>query len=84
MQVSVYIAVSLDGFIARLNGGLDWLLDARYEMKGEDFGYAEFHKDVDALVMGRGTYDKVLEFPEWPYPAKRVVVVTRQLFLAGR
>jgi dihydrofolate reductase len=77
MQISVYIAVSFDGFIARRDGGLDWLLDTRYELKGEDYGYAVFNKDVDALVMGRGSYNKALEFESWPYPAQRVVVMTR-------
>ncbi len=83
MQVSVFIAVSLDGFIARLGGGLDWLLDARHELKGEDYGYADFNKDVDALVMGRGSYDKALEFEKWPYPAQRVVVMTHKPLAAA-
>jgi dihydrofolate reductase len=77
MQVSVYIAASLDGFIARRDGTLDWLINPKYDIAGEDFGYANFMHDVDALVMGRGTYDKALEFNPWPYAAKRVVVVTR-------
>lgn len=78
MTVSVYIAVSLDGFIARRDGALDWLIHAKYDIAGEDFGYAKFISDVDALVMGRGTYDKVLEFDPWPYKVERVVVATQR------
>ncbi len=51
-RVSVYIATSLDGFIARSDGGLDWL-EAQPPPPGEDFGYAEFFATVDALVIGR-------------------------------
>ena len=78
MQISVFIAVSLDGFIARRDGTLDWLIHPKYEIAGEDFGYAEFIKDVDVLLMGRGTYDKVLELDPWPYKVPRVVVATRR------
>lgn len=78
MQLSVFIAASLDGYIARPDGGLDWLLDSRYNITGEDFGFSEFNRDVDVLVMGRATYDKVRTFDVWPYPKKRVIVVTRK------
>jgi dihydrofolate reductase len=73
-QCSVYIAVSLDGFIARPDGGLDWL--APFEQSGEDYGYKAFFDSVDALVIGRKTYDVVLGFEKWPYENKRCVVVT--------
>ncbi len=57
----VYIAASLDGFIARPNGAVDWL-DA-YQNEGEDYGYAEFYASVGAVVMGWNTYQKSLSLP---------------------
>ncbi|HSK01903.1 MAG TPA: dihydrofolate reductase family protein [Kofleriaceae bacterium] len=76
MQCSVYIATSLDGYIARPDGGLDWLAAA--QSSGEDYGYAKFAATVDALVLGRATYDTVLGFGGWPYGGKRVVVLTHR------
>ena len=73
-RFAVFIAVSLDGYIARENGGIDWL-DPYH---GEEHGYDEFFASVDALVIGSGTYETVLGFPSWPYGNKRVVVCTRQ------
>lgn len=75
-RVSVYLALSLDGHIAREDGGLDWL--EPMQATGEDYGYAEFYASVDALVLGRRTYDAVLGFPEWPFDGKRVVVLTHR------
>lgn len=75
-QCSVYIATSVDGYIARPDGGLDWLPSA--EAEGDDCGYAAFFAGVDALVMGRNTYDTVLGFGHWPYAGKRCVVLTRR------
>ena len=72
IRFAVFIAVSLDGFIARADGSLDWL----DPFHGEDHGYGPFFAGVDALVIGRGTYDTVLDFPEWPYGGKRVIVCT--------
>ena len=72
----VYIAASLDGFIARRDGDLDWLM--KQPTGGEDHGYDAFMDSVDGLVMGRGSYEKVLTFGEWPY-AKPVVVLSRSL-----
>ncbi|MCC7265011.1 MAG: dihydrofolate reductase [Candidatus Latescibacteria bacterium] len=77
MKVSVFIAASLDGFIARSDGGLDWLEAA--PDPDEDYGYAEFMARVDVLVMGRVTFEKVTTFPEWPYAGKRVIVLSRLL-----
>ena len=73
MPVSVYIATSLDGFIARQDGRLDWLNDIP-NPEQSDFGYAEFMRDVDAVVMGRRTFETVLGFAEWPFD-KPVVVL---------
>jgi dihydrofolate reductase len=72
MKISVFIGTSLDGFIARLNDDLDFLP----EDGGEPHGYDEFIASVDALVIGRKTFEKVLTFGVWPYGDKRVVVLS--------
>ena len=72
-QCAVFIAASLDGFIARADGGLEWL--SIVERAGEDYGYRDFFDGVDALVMGRRTYDTVAGFDDWPYAGKRCVVL---------
>jgi len=77
IKFSVYIATSLDGFIARRNGDIDWL--PAPENNGEDFGYAEFMSSVDCLVMGRNTFEKVLTFGNWPYDRKVIVLSSRNL-----
>jgi dihydrofolate reductase len=77
VKVSVYIAVSLDGFIARKNGDLDWLPTG--EEGGEDFGYAEFMSTIDHVVMGRNTFEKVLTFGDWHYDKKVIVLTNRDL-----
>lgn len=74
--VHAYIAVSLDGFIAREDGALDWL--EPMQVDGEDYGYASFFAGIDALILGRTTYEAVLAFPEWPFGDKRVVVLTHR------
>jgi dihydrofolate reductase len=72
VSISVFIATSLDGFIARPNGDLDWLpADG-----GEPHGYNEFIATVDAIVLGRKSFEKVLTFHPWPYGDKRVVVLS--------
>ena len=72
MKVSVFIGTSVDGFIARPNGALDFLPEGG----GEPHGYNEFIAGVDALVIGRKTFETVLAFPAWPYGDKRVVVLS--------
>jgi dihydrofolate reductase len=77
VKVSVYIATSLDGFIARTDGSLDWLDEANVSVPSdEDFGFAEFISSVDTLVMGRKTYEKVLSFEDWGYGTTPVVVLS--------
>ena len=71
MTVSVFVGTSIDGFIARLDGDLGWL-----PADAEPHGYDEFIASVDAIVIGRKTYETVLSFGEWPYGAKRVVVLS--------
>jgi len=76
-KVSVYIATSLDGFIARKDGKLDWLNDANATVpEGEDCGYQKFMGSVDVLILGRKTYEQVLSFGQWPYGKTRVVVLS--------
>ena len=72
MTASVFIGISIDGFIARPNGDLDWLPAGG----GEPHGYDEFMASVDALVIGRKTFETVLAFDVWPYGDKRVVVLS--------
>ena len=76
MKASVFIAASVDGYIARENGDIDWLTVDGDEEKSEDYGYQEFMDSVDVLVMGRHSFEKVLTFGEWPYGDKRVVVLS--------
>jgi dihydrofolate reductase len=78
IKVSVYIATSLDGFIARRNGDIDWLSGGQ---GGEDYGYAAFMSTVDQIVMGRNTYEKVLTFGSWPYEKKVLVLTSRDLVI---
>lgn len=72
MKASVFIGTSLDGFIARTNGDLDFLPPGG----GEPHGYDEFMATVDALVVGRKTFEKVLTFDTWPYGEKPVFVLS--------
>ena len=76
MKASVFIATSLDGYIARDNGDIDWLSGADGEGSAEDYGYQEFMDSVDVLVMGRNSFEKVLTFGKWPYGNKQVVVLS--------
>jgi dihydrofolate reductase len=70
-----HIAMSLDGRIARPDGAVDWLAS---EAPPETFGFDAFYAGVDAILMGRGTYDAVRAMGDWPYPGKPCIVVTRR------
>lgn len=70
-----YVAASLDGYIARPDGSVDWLHG--YDGSGDDHGYGAFYASIDGLLMGRATYLQCLAFGEWPYPDKPAVVMTR-------
>ena len=72
MKASVFVGTSLDGFIARPDGALDFL-DAG---GNEPHGYEEFMATVDAMVIGRNTYETVLSFPGWAYGKKPVFVLS--------
>ena len=77
MVVSVFIATSLDGYIARTDGSLDWLDAANATVPaGEDCGYHAFMASVDVLVMGRKSYEKVLSLGPWLYGSKPVIVLS--------
>src|SRR3954463_13143822 len=75
-RCSVFIATSLDGYIARSDGTFDFL--SIVERPDEDYGFAEFFATIDALVIGRNTYETALGFPEWPYAGKRCIVLTHR------
>jgi dihydrofolate reductase len=75
-KVLLYIAMSLDGYIARPDGDIDWLSSVQQE--GEDYGYGDFIKTVDTVIMGRKTYDKVLLFGvPFPHSDKECYIITR-------
>src|SRR3989338_6880674 len=76
-QLILYIACSLDGFIARPDVSIDWL--KKYEGKEEDYGYPEFMKKVDCVIMGSKTYEQCLEFEGWPDNKKlKTIVLTKR------
>src|SRR5213076_691861 len=79
MTASVFIGTSVDGFIARPNGELDFLPEG-----GEPHGYDEFIASVDAIVIGRKTFETVLAFQAWPYGDKRVVVLSSRRLIFRR
>jgi len=72
MKASVFVGTSVDGFIARANGDFDFLPPGG----GESHGYEEFMATVDALVVGRKTFETVLSFDAWPYGQKPVFVLS--------
>lgn len=72
VKTSVFVGTSLDGFIARSDGALDWLPPGG----GEPHGYDDFISTVDVIVIGRHTFETVLAFPAWPYTSKQVIVLT--------
>ena len=70
MKITYYVASSLDGYIAKQDGDVSWLDDLG--ISPEEAGYEEFYSTVDALVMGRKTYDMIVSFGQWPYGDKPV------------
>ena len=78
MSCRVFIAASVDGYIAEADGGVGWLdvppPPVLADGAPDDAGWGDFMAGVDALVMGRGTFEKVLTFGEWPYEVPVVVV----------
>jgi len=76
MRTSVYIGISLDGFIARKDGDIEWLV--KFENQEVNDSYAAFINKIDVIVIGRGTFEKVLSFPSWPYD-KKVFVLSNSI-----
>ncbi len=74
-NIILYIAASLDGFIARKDGSVDWL--SPYEKVEEDYGYNDFYEKIGTVIMGNNTYKQVLSFGEFPYRGKDCYVFTR-------
>jgi dihydrofolate reductase len=72
----VFIATSLDGFIARKDGGIDWLL--QLDSQGVDYGYDDFYAGMDGMLLGRNSYEMALTFDAWPY-TKPVLVLSRTM-----
>ena len=70
-KIILYIASSLDGYIARENGDVDWL------PTNTDSGYDTFYKSIDTVIMGKKTYDQILTFGDYPYKGKKSYVFTR-------
>ena len=75
-MIKLYIAMSVDGFIADEQGGVAWLEAAA--APDTDYGYGDFLNSVDSLIMGRRTYDQVLGFGPWPYTSKQTFIITHQ------
>lgn len=76
-KISIYIGTSIDGYIARKDGNLDWL---HYGHEGdEDYGFKKFINSVDTLILGRNTYQVVSGFDDWPYKDKKVIVLSDTL-----
>jgi dihydrofolate reductase len=74
MRFRIYIAQSLDGFIARTDGAIDWLRP----FDNVDYGYESFMAEIGTVVMGRKSYQLARSFGEWPYPSARSLVITSQ------
>lgn len=79
IMFSAFIATSLDGYIARPNGKLDWLDSVADKSSTEDYGYQKFISRVSCIVMGRKTFEKVSAFAQWPYENKQVIVLSKSL-----
>ena len=79
---AAFLAQSLDGYIARRDGSIDWL--SCVDRPGEDYGYRAFFATMDAMVVGRGTWDKAHTLGAWPYAGKRCVVFTHRPADAGQ
>jgi dihydrofolate reductase len=71
-KIRLYIASSLDSYIASEDGSIDWLFS------DADYGYAKFYDSIDTILVGRKTYDQSLKFDEYPYKGKKVYVFTRR------
>ncbi|TGM51996.1 dihydrofolate reductase [Leptospira biflexa] len=77
VSLKAYIANSLDGFIAKKDGSVEWIHAEKYQLEKEDFGYEAFMESIDCIVMGRITFETVLQFDPYPFETVPVMVVTK-------
>ena len=80
--IKLYIASSVDGFIAEKDGHVDWLNN--FHSPDEDYGYNKFYSEIDALIMGRKTYDFCSSLNSWPYAGKQTFVFTSKKIQSER
>ena len=73
-KITLYIACTLDGYIARKDGSIDWL--KKYEGGSDDYGYSKFYSQIDVVVMGSKTYKQVLTFGDFPHKDRPCYVFT--------
>ncbi|QUM86845.1 MULTISPECIES: dihydrofolate reductase family protein [unclassified Moritella] len=73
-NVILYIATSLDGYIARMDHDISWL--SNVEVKDEDYGYQQFFNDVSAVIMGNSSFQVIKDFGDWPYTNKQCFVAS--------
>jgi dihydrofolate reductase len=76
MKITVFIATSLDGFIARENGEVDWLSGPEIDDIGDDYGFQQFMESIDTIVMGRNTFDFIAASGQWFYGDKTFIILT--------
>ena len=77
VKVSAFIGISLDGFIAREDGSIEWLDDAHKKVNSdEDFGFKSFLASIDLIIMGRKTFEQVMTFDNWQYNNTKIIVLT--------
>lgn len=81
LEYKVFIAMSLDGYIAGINNELDWLTSA--SNSAEDYGHDSFINTVDAILMGSNTYEVVSKFPEWTYKKPVIVISSKTITLSN-
>ncbi len=84
-KLILYIAASLDNYIARPGGDVEWLNSKELQLPGEDYGYGDFYRSIDTTLMGRRTYQQILGFDvPFPYPDKSNFVFTRSVSRADK
>ena len=82
VNIILYIACSFDGYIARGDGNVEWL--SRVGSASQDYGFQNFYDSVDALIMGRKTYQQLVGFGKWPYTGKPCYVISRNFIESRR
>lgn len=82
-KIILFIAMTLDGYIARKNGDIDWLQDAEIQGEGDN-GYSDFYQTIDTVLMGKKTYEHVMSLVDvYPYPDKKSYVFSRSKQKSG-